>query len=109
MNTIQSYFLCVLMAGFLTACASSHYQSVAPTNNYFCDHARQMIVAIGQDGQSAAVTYKGRNISMKRVSDASKDMVFRDHVHTLYYRSGQATLVEENTPVLTGCRLESAS
>ena len=99
---------CVLaMCSMLTACGGDYTKSAHISNNFFCDSARQMVFAIGQGGQSATVTYQGRNISMSRVVSEDAGMTFSNNIHTLHYDRGVATLIEETTPVLTSCIRES--
>lgn len=95
------------MCLLLTACGSDYTNPSYISNNFFCDSARQMVFAIGQDGQSATVTYQGRNISMSRVVSENSGMTFTNSIHTLHYERGVATLIEETTPVLTSCVRES--
>lgn len=102
---MKPYVLAALLFSCLslTACETPQPITSYGSNNFICDSARQMVLAIGPDGENATVTYEGRNISMLRVVNDTKGMSFSNGIHTLYYNKGKAALIEETTPVLTGC------
>ncbi len=108
MKKLHSIFL---LAGLfvVTACTfHGGYKSQPTSDLYMCDQARQMVLAMSHSMQNATVTYQGQNISLSRKEYSEiPALVFSDGVYTLHYNNGKAVLVEENTPVLTGCKVQS--
>ncbi len=87
----------------LTACASHNpYNPHAAHDLYFCDHSRQIIISLADQGERTAISFNGEHMSLERIGDG----IFSNSVYTLYVDDDKATLEREGVPFLSGCRTQ---
>lgn len=89
----------------LGACATHNpfEPKSAPNQLFQCAGGHQMIVALRDKGQNAAISFEGRNLSLVRIDENVDADVFTNNIYTLYLDDGNAVLEREGTPFYTGC------
>lgn len=92
-----------IVAG-LTACQTiDHYNPIATGQTFLCDHARQIVIAMSDNPQRAAIIHDGMSKTLNRVYSYDNDLAFTSPPLTLYYKDDVAVLERAGVPILTGC------
>ncbi len=94
----------VLLAVGLVGCVEVvvHQPGPPPGGRYVCEDGRAFLVAIGDGGAMAAVTYDDRTVTLPQTPSAN-DLKFTDGRTTLYLEGSRALLETGGLVFARGC------
>lgn len=99
-KTLKKHTLISLLV-ILAGCAGRDVYAPKSANTlYFCDHTEQIIISLADQGERAALSFRGNHMTLERIDNKH----FSNSIYDLFINDDVAVLEREGAPFLTGCK-----